>query len=107
MDLDREMDALAREARKKLEDERLEAASADKAREALAAAAASSAGKTSLGAKLAGAVLAMVAIWLAWTYVVAPLVKWGLLIAILVAIAWVVWKVAGGGARDEPESPAT
>ena len=99
MDVEREMEALAREARKKLEAERAQSAGI------AAEAARSTAKATSLGTKLAGGLIALAAIWLAWTFVIAPLAKWAILIAIVVAIVWVVWKLTGGG-RAEPEEPA-
>jgi VIT1/CCC1 family predicted Fe2+/Mn2+ transporter len=100
VDVEREMEALAREARKKLEAER---AQSDELASHVARSTAKST-STSLGTKLAGALIALAAIWLAWTFVVAPLAKWAILIAIVVAIVWVVWKLAGGG-RSEPGEP--
>jgi hypothetical protein len=116
MDIEREMERLASEARKKLEEERgaQEAAREERARVDVGGDALKEAQKlarspeapVTLGQKMAIVLVGLVAVWGVWTFVVGPLLSIALTLAILGLVVFGIVKLidAVGGDDDPPPS---
>lgn len=112
-DLDGEVEALAREARKKLDEERQQAGDEPTVQKAMESTAVDAPTDATSPAKekeddddllLRGlfALGLILGLWLVASYVVAPIVKIAAIVFVLGALAWFVWAVTGGGSGKDP-----
>jgi Flp pilus assembly protein TadB len=99
-DFEREMEELSREAKQRLaaekESEARERAPSpvEKGVEEIAEGAGAGAG---FGTKVLAVLGALVVLSVLWSQIVGPLVRIGVTVAVVAALAWFVWKVLGGG----------